>query len=101
MENEIAELSNYERMQIIVSLNKGIVPLSLDLREEFKRMGPEEARVAKRKFRKMKRKHLKEGYIKTVKFVSKQNQMAKSAIRRDIDVEARSILNGTYSKTSS
>ena len=45
-----------ETLMVLKYLEKGIIPHNLDLKAAFENMGPEEARKAKRKFRKIQRK---------------------------------------------
>lgn len=53
-----------ELMRTIVSLDMGIIPINMDLREAFSKMSEEDARKAKRKFRKLKRRVKKSSYGK-------------------------------------
>jgi len=89
MENE---LTNLERARMIVCLNKGIIPTDLDIRQELQKMEPEEARIAKRKYRKLKRKALKS--LQHVKFISRRKQLAANDVKNRIHKEALTIVKG-------
>ena len=91
MENE---LTNLERAKMIVCLNKGIIPTDLDIRQELQKMDPEEARVAKRKYRKLKRKALKS--LQHVKFVSRRKQLAAADVKKQIYKEALILAKGSH-----
>lgn len=86
------EMTNLERATMMVCLNLGIVPFQLNLKEELAKMDPEEARITKRKFRKLRRKSMKK--IEYVKFKSAKNMLAYNAIKREITKAALSIVKG-------
>lgn len=68
-----------ELMRTIVSLDMGIIPINMDLREAFSKMTDEEVRKAKRKFRKLKRRVKKSSYGK---------EASKSMIEGFLQIEA-------------
>lgn len=86
------ELSNFERVKMIVCLNLGIIPTDLNLKEELAKMDVEEARKSKRKFRKLRRKQLKK--LKHVKFLSHKKQLALQGVKKDINLRALKMLKG-------
>lgn len=55
-----------ELMKTIVSLDLGIIPEGVELKEAFSKMSEEETHLAKRKFRKLKRKVKKIHYGRQV-----------------------------------
>lgn len=86
MENE---MTNLERARMIVCLNKGIIPIDLDVRAEIQKMSAEEARIAKRKYRKLLRKSMKS--LQHVKFASSKRQLAAKDVKRKIGKEAEAL----------
>lgn len=86
------EMSNFERAKMMVCLDLGIVPTDLNLKEELAKMEPEEARKSKRKFRKLRRKHMKK--LEHVKFVSHKRQLAVLGVKKEINLLAVKMLGG-------
>ena len=83
---------------MIVCLNKGIVPTDLDVRQELQKMDPEEARIAKRKYRKLVRKSLKQ--LQHVKFASRRKQLAIADVKNRLQKEALTIAKGNSTISS-
>ena len=86
------EMHAVERARMIVCLNKGIIPIDLTLNEELAKMDPEEARIAKRKFRKLRRKAEKQ--FRFMKFRSHRLKRAVDKVHKDIRAEANALLRG-------
>lgn len=89
MENE---LTNLQRARMIVCLNKGIIPIDLNIQQELQKMDLEEARTTKRKYRKLIRKSLKK--LQQVKFVSKRKRLSIEAVKNAINKEALVLARG-------
>lgn len=85
-------MSNMERARMIVCLNKGIIPIDLNVVTELSKMDPMEARKAKRKFRKLRRKAERE--LQHLKFRSHRKQKAREQVRKAIQEEASVLLKG-------
>jgi hypothetical protein len=77
---------------MIVCLNKGIIPTDLDVREELQKMSLEEARVTKRKYRKLLRKSLKS--LQHVKFAKSRKHLAAKDVKSRIHREALTLARG-------
>ena len=88
------EMNSYELALMIATLNKGILPWE-DLKETLKSMSPDDAKVCKRKFRKLKRKMMKS--LDHVKPSVRQSHAAK-AVRRSIEVDAAELMSGKSKK---
>lgn len=93
------QLSNIQIVRMMIALNKGIIPLDIDITKALNEMNPEDARTAKRKYRKLVRKYMKCNATQGMKSRTQKRAHAKQKIRHDIVYESYLIVSGNAIST--